>query len=434
MNIQDIILSKRNGNEMSEAEIEFVVKGISNASIPDYQTSAWAMAVYFRGMTKRETNSLALAMAYSGEVMDLSEIAGIKVDKHSTGGVGDKTTLIVIPLAAAAGVPAAKMSGRGLGHTGGTIDKFESIPGFQAERSYRQFVDQVNMIKASVVSQTGNLVPADKKLYAIRDVTATVDSIPLIASSIMSKKLAAGAQGIVLDVKVGSGAFMKNEDEALDLAETMVNIGKGAGREVVALLTDMSQPLGETVGNALEVKEAIDLLQGRGSADLEELSVMLTSYMLILAGQYSTIEQASAKVRNILDSGAGFDKFCELVSFQEGRLDFRLPLYGLPAASLQAEVKAQGEGYVHELNALGVGRTAMLLGAGREKIGDKIDHSVGIQVLKKKGDYVKEGDVLAIIHANDAKLIPGAEKQLLACYHLSEDKPFPQPLIIQTIK
>jgi len=434
MNIQDIILSKRNGNEMSEAEIEFVVKGISNASIPDYQTAAWAMAVYFRGMTERETNSLALAMAYSGEVMDLSEIAGIKVDKHSTGGVGDKTTLVVIPLAAAAGVPAAKMSGRGLGHTGGTIDKFESIPGFQVERSYRQFVDQVNMIKASVVSQTGNLVPADKKLYAIRDVTATVDSIPLIASSIMSKKLAAGAQGIVLDVKVGSGAFMKNEAEALDLAKTMVNIGRGAGREVVALLTDMSQPLGETVGNALEVKEAIDLLQGRGSADLKELSVMLTAYMLILAGQCSTLEQASGRVRNILDSGAGFDKFCELVSFQEGRLDFTLPLYGLPAASLQTEVKSQEEGYVQELDALGVGRTAMLLGAGREKIGDKIDYSVGIQVLRKKGDYVKEGDVLAIIHANDVELIPGAEKQLLACYNLSGEKPMLQPLIIQTIK
>lgn len=434
MNIQDIILNKRNGGEMSETEIVFLVKGISSASIPDYQTAAWAMAVYFQGMNERETNTLAIAMAHSGEVMDLSEIPGIKIDKHSTGGVGDKTTLVVIPLAAAAGIPVAKMSGRGLGHTGGTIDKFESIPGFKVERSYRQFIDQVKTIRAAVVSQTGNLVPADKRLYAIRDVTATVDSIPLIASSIMSKKIAAGAQGIVLDVKVGSGAFMKNEAEALHLAQTMVNIGKGAGRNVIAVLTDMSQPLGETVGNALEVKEAIDLLQGRGSTDLQELSIMLTAHMLILAGKYVNFEDAAKKVRNILSSGAGFEKFCEMVKAQEGKLNYQMPQYGLPAASLQAEVKAQGEGYIESLDALGVGRTAMLLGAGREKIGDKIDHAVGITLLRKKGDYVKEGDVLAIIHANDYELMHRAQKLLPACYHLSNEKPVLKPLIIRTVK
>ncbi|MCX5780580.1 MAG: thymidine phosphorylase, partial [Firmicutes bacterium] len=370
MNTQDIILKKRNGEEMNNAEIEFLVQGISDGSIPDYQTAAWAMAVYFQGMTERETNSLALAMAYSGEVLDLSCIAGIKVDKHSTGGVGDKTTLVVVPLAAAAGVPIAKMSGRGLGHTGGTIDKFEAIPGFQVEKTYQQFVDQVNRINAAVVAQTGNLVPADKKLYAIRDVTATVDSIPLIAASIMSKKIAAGAQGIVLDVKVGSGAFMKNERQALQLARTMIKIGQGSSREVVAVLTDMSQPLGEMVGNALEVKEAIDLLRGHGPADLEELSVCLTAHMLLLARKCSTYQQASQQVQKILSSGAGFDKFCALVTAQEGRLDYQLPFYGLPQAKLQSDVQAAADGYVAAIDAMEVGRAAMLLGAGRERLGD----------------------------------------------------------------
>lgn len=434
MNVQDIIFRKRDGREMSGAEIDYLVKGISDGTIPDYQISAWAMAVFFQGMTDRETNALALAMAYSGDVMDLSEIAGIKIDKHSTGGVGDKTTLVVIPLAAAAGVPVAKMSGRGLGHTGGTIDKFESIPGFKVERSHRQFVDQVNTVKAAVVSQTGNLVPADKRLYAIRDVTATVDSIPLIASSIMSKKIAAGAQGIVLDVKVGSGAFMKEEEEAFQLARTMVQIGQGAGREVVAILTDMSQPLGETVGNALEVKEAIDLLRGEGPKDLEELSIILTAHILVLAGQCSTLEQAEDQVRQLLQSGAGFNKFCELVAAQEGRLDYYQPMYGLPQAMLHTEVKTEAEGYIVELNALEVGRNAMLLGAGRQKIGDQIDPAVGIQVLKKRGDYVKPGDVLAIIHANDAGRMRLGIDRLRACYRLKEEKPNLQPLIIQTVK
>ena len=434
MIMQDIILKKRNGEEMSEAEIKFLIKGICDGSIPDYQTAAWSMAVYFQGMTERETNDLALAMAYSGDVFDLSGIDGKTVDKHSTGGVGDKTTLVVIPLAAAAGVPMAKMSGRGLGHTGGTIDKFESIPGFQTERTYLQFMDQVNTIKAAVISQSGNIVPADKKLYAIRDVTATVDSIPLIASSIMSKKIAAGAQGIVLDVKVGSGAFMKSQAEAAELACTMVKIGREAGRQVVALLSDMSQPLGESVGNALEVKEAIDLLRGEGPADLKELSLVLTAHILLLAGQYSSFDQARERAEKILISGEGFAKFNELVSAQGGRLEYSLPNYGLPLASLQIEVKSGGEGYIAAMDAMEVGRCAMQLGAGREKIGDAIDLAVGIRVLKKKGDYVQRGDVLAIVYANNYERISACSERLAASYQLSQEKPVLLPLIIQTLK
>lgn len=434
MNIQDIILTKRNGGEMTEAEIEFLVQGISDGSIPDYQIAAWAMAVYFQGMTRSETKALTMAMAYSGEVIDLAGIVGKKVDKHSTGGVGDKTTLAVIPLVAAAGVPVPKMSGRGLGHTGGTIDKFESIPGFQVDRTYSQLIEQVNAINAAVISQTGNLVPADKKLYAIRDVTATVDSIPLIASSIMSKKIASGADGIVLDVKVGSGAFMKSVEEARLLAITMVEIGHRAGREVVAILTDMSQPLGEAVGNALEVKEAIDLLQGYGPDDLQELTLELTAQMLIAAGKHSTNESARQQVRELLYSGAGFAKFCELVEAQGGRLHYESPFYGLPQADLSAQVLATGDGYVIELDALEVGRSAMLLGAGREKIGAAIDLAAGVQVKKKRGDYVQKGDVLAIVYGSNKERLQMAGRTILASYRLAEEKPTSQPLILETVK
>ena len=431
---QDIILKKRNGEEMSEAEIKFLVQGISDGTIPDYQISAWAMAVYFRGMTEWETNNFTSAMAYSGEVIDLSGIAGIKIDKHSTGGVGDKTTLVVVPLAAAAGVPIAKMSGRGLGHTGGTIDKFEAIPGFQVEKTRLQLVEQVNMINAAVIAQTGNLVPADKKLYAIRDVTATVDSIPLIAASIMSKKIAAGAQGIVLDVKVGSGAFMKNEEQARQLARTMIKIGRGAGRQVVALLTDMSQPLGQMVGNALEVQEAIDTLRSRGPADLEEISICLTAHILLLAGKYDSYPPAREEVEGILASGAGLAKFCALVTAQGGRLDYQLPSYGLPQARLQSDVIATGGGFVHAIDAMEIGRTAMLLGAGREKIGDRIDPAVGIQVLKKRGDYVQPGEVMARIYANDAERMKTAVRSVGDSYCLEPIKPQHRALILETVR
>lgn len=433
MNTQDIILKKRNGGEMTKDEIESWVKGISDGSIPDYQIAAWAMAVYFKGMTEPETSQLTLAMAYSGEVMDLSGIIGKKVDKHSTGGVGDKATLVVIPLAAAMGVPVAKMSGRGLGHTGGTIDKLESIPGFQAERTYQQFIEQVNSIKAAVISQTGNLVPADKRLYAIRDVTATVDSIPLIASSVMSKKIAAGAEGIVLDVKVGSGAFMKTLDEARQLAKTMVLIGRSVGRQVIAVLTDMSQPLGSMVGNALEVREALDALRGQGPADLAELSTYLTAQLMILAGGYSSIEESLQGVSTVLASGAGYEKFCHMVAAQGGYLDFEHPHYGLPQAKYQIEVKASRDGFVAALDALEVGKTAMLLGAGREKIGDKIDPAVGVQVLKKKDDWVQRGSTLAVLHANDKELISSATDRLQKCYQFTDIIPIHQPLIIETI-
>lgn len=429
MNIQSIIEKKRDGREMSRPEIEFLVGGISDGSIPDYQIAAWAMAVYFRGMNERETAELALAMAYSGEVMDLSAIAGIKVDKHSTGGVGDKTTLVVIPLVAAAGVPAAKMSGRGLSYTGGTIDKFESIPGFQVEKTYTDFIAQVNRIKAAVVAQSGHLVPADKRLYAIRDVTATVESIPLIASSIMSKKIASGAQGIVLDVKVGRGAFMKDQTNAARLAQAMLAIGRNAGREVTAVLTDMNQPLGRMVGNALEVKEAIDTLKGQGPADLQELSLNLAAHLLVLGKKHAGLADALEEARESLLSGRGFSKFKELVQEQGGRLDYGRADYGLPRASLQIPVTAEKSGYISRLDAMEVGQAAMVLGAGRGKIGDPIDYAVGLELRKKLGDRVQAGECLAIIHANHEKVLPNGRELLEKAYQIV-GHPVPQPKLI----
>ena len=434
MNVQDLILKKRDGLELNPEEIEFLVQGISDGSIPDYQISAWAMAVYFQGMNERETRDLALAMAYSGEVADLCAITGVTVDKHSTGGVGDKTTMVVIPLVAAAGVPVAKMSGRGLGHTGGTIDKFESIPGFQVELSHQQFVEQVNQVKAAVISQSGNLVPADKRLYAIRDVTGTVESIPLIASSIMSKKLASGAQGIVLDVKVGTGAFMKEQEDAFRLARAMVEIGRGAGRKVVAVLTDMNQPLGRAVGNSLEVQEAIDTLRGEGPADLEELSIILAAHMLVLGGRYSSFDSAIVGVGEILDSGRGLDKFKQMITAQGGILDYERPDYGLPVARFKAEVRSNKDAYVSGLNALEVGRTAMLLGAGREQLGDSIDYTAGVKLSKKYGDYVTVGEVIAIMYSNDEARIDAAGQRLLNAYQFSNHRLNPLPLVIDTIK
>lgn len=433
MNVQDLIIKKRDGLELSREEINYLVQGISNGSIPDYQIAAWAMAVYFQGMNDRETRDLALAMAYSGEVADLSTVTGVTVDKHSTGGVGDKTTMVVIPLVAAAGVPVAKMSGRGLGHTGGTIDKFESIPGFQVELSHQQFVEQVNQVKAAVISQSGNLVPADKRLYAIRDVTGTVESIPLIASSIMSKKLASGAQGIVLDVKVGAGAFMKEQKEAIKLARAMVEIGRGAGRQVVAVITDMSQPLGRTVGNSLEVQEAIDTLRGEGPTDLEELSIILAAHMLVLGGRYLSLDSAVADVKEILESGRGLDKFKQMTSAQGGILDYERLDYGLPVARFKAEVRANKDAYVSGLNALEVGRTAMLLGAGRERLSDSIDYTAGVKLVKKYGDYVTAGEIIATVYSNDKSRIDEARQRLLNAFQFSNHHPNPLPLLLDTI-
>lgn len=432
MNVIDIIRRKRDGNELTKKEIQELVTGIASNEIPDYQLSAWAMAVYFKSMNTRETADLTMAMAASGRVMDLSAIAGIKVDKHSTGGVGDKTTMIVMPLAAAAGVPVAKMSGRGLGHTGGTIDKFEAIPGFQVEMEYQQFIDQVNRIKAAIISSTGDLVPADKRLYALRDVTATVDSIPLIASSIMSKKIACGAQGIVLDVKMGVGAFMQDLESSLQLARAMVDIGKESGRQVVALITDMNQPLGTAIGNSLEVIEAIDTLKGEGPDDLTVLSIEIAAYMVLIGGRAASIEEARELVQNLLYTGRGLEKLMAIVAAQGGRLDLDKNDYGLGTAPHQIEVKAEQTGYLQKMNALHIGKATMLLGAGREKIGDVIDYTVGLKLLHKPGDYVQKGEPLAVIHAAEKNTI-AAEQMIMDSLQWSREPVNKPALIIDTV-
>lgn len=433
MHFQDLIEKKRDGGTLSPEEIEALVQGIVSGEVPDYQISAWAMAVYFQGMSQEETLNLTIAMSKSGDVLDLSGIQGIPVDKHSTGGVGDKTTLVAIPLAAAAGVPVAKMSGRGLGHTGGTIDKLESIPGFQVEKSLPQVIEQVNRVKAAIIAQMGNLVPADKKLYAIRDVTATVDSIPLIASSVMSKKLASGAQGIVLDVKVGRGAFMKSLDQARLLASTMVAIGRGAGREVVAVLSDMNQPLGQTVGNALEVREALDTLQGRGPADLEELSVLLAAHMVKVGGLAGSLEEALLKVRKLLQSGAGLQSFQQMVEAQGGHLDLAKPDYGLPQAAEIADVTLPGEGYVQAIDALAVGRTVMRLGAGRERLEDRIFPEVGVKLHKKVGERININDAAATIYARNKNQLAQAAAEIRQAFTLTEAHIHPVSLVLDTI-
>ena len=434
MNFQSLIEKKRDGGTLSRTETKELVRGIVSGDVPDYQISAWAMAVYFQGMSEEETQDLAVAMCNSGDVMDLSGLNGIPVDKHSTGGVGDKTTLIAIPLAAAAGIPVAKMSGRGLGHTGGTIDKLESIPGFQVEKTLPEVIDQVNRVKAAVVSQMGNLVPADKKLYAIRDVTATVDSIPLIASSVMSKKLASGAQGIVLDVKVGRGAFMKDLAQAQQLAKTMVAIGQGAGRQVVALLSNMDQPLGRTVGNALEVKEALDTLQGLGPADLEELSVMLAAHMVYLGGGADSLKEAISKVNKLLKNGAGLESLQQMVEAQGGYLDLSRSDYGLPQAAEMLDVLSQKEGYISELNALAIGKAVMGLGAGRERLNDVIFGEVGVELHKKVGDLVTPQDRLATIYARDKSRLSRAAEDIRKAFTVSDTAPVACPLILDTIK
>lgn len=431
--MEEIIVKTRDSGSLNREEIDFLVQGISQGSIPDYQIAAWAMAVYFRGLDAEATRDLALSMAHSGDIMDLSEIEGYKVDKHSTGGVGDKTTMVVIPLVAAAGVPVAKISGRGLGHTGGTIDKFEAIPGFQVELDKKAFVAQVNKIKAALISQSGNLVPADKKLYALRDVTGTVDSIPLIASSIMSKKLAAGADGIVLDVKVGSGAFMKNLDKARQLAQTMVSIGHGANKDVVAVLSDMDQPLGQAVGNALEVAEALATLNGQGPKDLIELSLHLAAHMLQLAGQHQDFTAAYQHVSHLLRSGAALQKFKEMVQEQKGRLLSADQYYGLPRAPVQYPVLSEQKGFVRAIDCEGIGRTVMQLGAGRARMDDTIDPAVGLILDKKRGDRILKGETLAVIHARSEEDANRAAGRLKACYQISPTAPPEKPLIFETI-
>ncbi|MQL52068.1 pyrimidine-nucleoside phosphorylase, partial [Desulfofundulus thermobenzoicus] len=383
MRMYDIILKKRRGHELATEEINFFVQGYTAGRIPDCQAAALLMAVFFQGLTARETADLTLAMAGSGDRMDLSAIPGPKVDKHSTGGVGDKTTLVLAPLVAAAGVPVAKMSGRGLGHTGGTADKLEAIPGFKVNLSPEDFIRQIRENGLAVVTQTGNLVPADKKLYALRDATATVDSIPLIASSVMSKKIAAGAGAVVLDVKAGSGAFMRSVEDALALARTMVAIGHQVGLRTVAVISDMDQPLGLAVGNALEVREAVETLAGKGPADLRELCLVLGSHMLVLAGAVDGVEQGREKLADLLDRGQALAKFREMIRAQGGDPRVVENPALLPAAREQEPVRAGQEGYVTAIQAEGIGRAAMLLGAGRRTKEDAIDPAVGVVLHKK---------------------------------------------------
>ncbi|GLI07322.1 pyrimidine-nucleoside phosphorylase [Paenibacillus tyrfis] len=400
MRTVDIIHSKRDGKELSSEEIAFLVEGYTKGEIPDYQMSAWAMAVYFNGMSARETADLTLAMARSGDQVDLSSIPGIKVDKHSTGGVGDTTTLIVGPLVAAAGIPVAKMSGRGLGHTGGTIDKLEAIPGFAVERTTEQFLAQVREIGLAVVGQTGNLTPADKKLYGLRDVTATVESIPLIASSIMSKKIASGADAIVLDVKTGRGAFMKSLDDSIKLAQAMVDIGTEVGRETVAVITNMDEPLGPSIGNSLEVLEAIDTLSGRGPAELTEICLELAAHMVRLGGKADSEAEAKELVTRLLENGEALAKLKQFIAAQGGDAHVAEDPARLPQAARRVDVPAPEEGYVAAIDAEALGITAMLLGAGRATKEDKIDLAVGIKLFKRVGDPVKKGEPLAELYIN----------------------------------
>ncbi|KLA29834.1 pyrimidine-nucleoside phosphorylase [Bacillus cereus] len=400
MRMVDIIAKKRDGKELTTEEIKFFINGYTDGSIPDYQVSALAMAIFFKDMTDRERADLTMAMVESGETIDLSAIEGIKVDKHSTGGVGDTTTLVLGPLVAALDVPVAKMSGRGLGHTGGTIDKLEAVEGFHVEITKEQFIDIVNRDKVAVIGQTGNLTPADKKIYALRDVTGTVNSIPLIASSIMSKKIAAGTDAIVLDVKTGAGAFMKTEEDAKELAHAMVRIGNNVGRQTMAVISDMSQPLGFAIGNALEVKEAIDTLKGEGPEDLTELVLVLGSQMVVLAKKANTLEEAREMLIEVMKNGKATEKFKEFLSNQGGDSSIVDNPEKMPQAKYVIDVPAKTSGVISNIVADEIGIAAMLLGAGRATKEDEIDLAVGLMLRKKVGDAVKEGEPFVTIYAN----------------------------------
>lgn len=432
MRMVDIIEKKRNGYELSTEEINFFVQGYTDGTIPDYQASSLLMAIYFQDMSDRERADLTMAMVHSGDQIDLSAIDGIKVDKHSTGGVGDTTTLSLAAMVAAVGVPVAKMSGRGLGHTGGTIDKLESIEGFNVELSTEQFASQVNRLKMAVVGQSGNLTPADKKLYALRDVTGTVPSIPLIASSIMSKKIASGADAIVLDVKTGEGAFMKTVEEARELAHAMVKIGEQVGRKTMAVISDMSQPLGYAIGNALEVKEAIETLKGKGPKDLEELCITLGSQMVVLGGQASTIEEARNKLEEVLENGAALQVFQQFVASQGGNPQIVEDDSLLPQAPFTIDVPSKQTGYIEKIVADEIGTAAMLLGAGRATKDSEIDLSVGLILHKKVGDSVQKGESLATLYTNTEQVQHVIEK-LYQHIHISSNQVSPPKLIKEII-
>lgn len=433
MRAVDIIAHKRDGMALSAEEMDFFIQGLTQDTIPDYQVAAWLMAVVLRGMDQQETIDLTMAIVRSGDQLDLQDIAPFVADKHSTGGVGDKTTLAVAPLVAAAGIHVGKMSGRGLGFTGGTLDKLESIPGFRADLSVAEFRAQLASIGIVVTGQSADLAPADGKLYALRDVTATVDSLPLIASSIMSKKIAAGTDGIVLDVKVGHGAFMKTEQEAMDLAALMVSIGKEMGRKVRAVISDMNQPLGRAVGNAVELREALDTLHGMGPADFRRHCLTIASQMLIVAGQFHDRSEASAYLEELLDNGQALAKFRDWISAQGGDVGYIDDPERLPTARFIHELLSPHSGYVAGLNAREVGLTSMLLGGGRAKKGDEIDHAVGIVLEAKIGQRVEQEQLLLTIHANDEAKLAGARQRLLSAYEWSDEPITPPPLVHQIV-
>jgi pyrimidine-nucleoside phosphorylase len=434
MKAVDIIIKKRDGGELSSEEIEFFVEGFTKGSITDYQAAAWAMAVLLKGMTDRETTDLTLAMVHSGRQLNLTKAVPIAVDKHSTGGVGDKTTLVVEPIVAACGLPVGKMSGRGLGFSGGTLDKMESIPGFRTDLSEKEFLNQLKKIGLVLTGQSSDLAPADGKLYALRDVTGTVQSMPLIASSVMSKKIAAGAQAIVLDVKTGVGAFMQSVGEARKLARIMVAIGKLSKRRVVALLSDMNQPLGKAVGNALEVVEAINTLHGKGPQDFTDHCMTVACQMLVLGQKARGLDQARKMAAEALGSGNAWTMFRRLVEAQGGDVRFIDNPEKLPKASYKAEVNAEKDGYLKTVNARIIGETSVDLGAGRVRKGDAIDHAVGIIVHRKVGDRVKKGETIFTVHANDRIRLGNAAKRLQTAIEFSKGPVKPLPLFYDVIK
>ncbi len=429
MRMYDLIMKKRNGGKLTKEEIEYMVGGFTDGQIPDYQMSAMMMAIYFVGMDKEETLHLTMAMANSGDMLDLSQIEGIKVDKHSTGGVGDKTSLALTPMVAACGIKVAKMSGRGLGHTGGTIDKLESFEGFSTGISERQFIDNVNKIGIAIMGQTADLAPADKKLYGLRDVTATVDNMSLIASSIMSKKLASGADAIVLDVKTGSGAFMKEEKDAFSLAKEMVELGKNAGRKAVAVVSDMDQPLGYAVGNSLEVKEAIDTLKGNGPADFLELCLTLGSYMVELGGLAADEKEARKMLEQTIEDGSALKKLAQFIEAQGGDPKAVYESDLLPRAEFAEEIPSPREGYIEKIVCDEIGICSLILGGGRETKESDIDLAVGLVLKKKAGDYVRAGESLAVIHGNDKEKMKAAKVRFINAYSFSDKPVEKQPFI-----